>query len=380
MFFTIEQEVLLKSFADLSDQLFNLGVISTDSFTGEIGEYFACKAFDLKKSKRVTKAVDGLSKTGEKYQVKAKVANSSFNYHIKRLNTKLFDYLVIVYFDTQYNPTKIIRIPAKHISNNEISITITNINSFEHVEIDKIIIPASTKTAINNFARVYQELERSGIIRSRRIVGDIGEFYACRRLNLTLSENRNEKGLDARHENGLTFEIKTRRVYESGRRISETRRLNNLVGKNADFLIVVTIDRVFKCSGMWLIPMKNIENHKSAKLEIVNNTIGTRNLIPSKIKWLKTGIKFTTFNNITVSKNSKTAAKRSLKARIKSNQYEIDDLDIINQEIRRKTKLKKTHNSNLKVPEPKRDTWGCIFYIVLVLLSIYLIGVLLESY
>lgn len=298
MFFTKEQEVLLKSFADLSDQLFNLGVISTDSFTGEIGEYYACKAFGLKKSKRVTKAVDGISKTGEKYQVKAKVANSSYNYNIKRLNTKLFDYLVIVYFDTQYSPIKILRIPSPLIINNEFSVTSSNINSFEQIEIESINIPVITRTAIRDFAKIYHELEQQRIIRSRRIVGDIGEFYACQRLNLILSENRNEKGLDARHENGLTFEIKTRRVYESGRRISETRRLNNLVGKNADFLIVVTLDRVFKCSGMWLIPMHNVENPKSAKLEIVNSTSGTRNLIPSKIKWLKTGVKFTSFDNI----------------------------------------------------------------------------------
>ena len=92
-----------------------------------------------------------------------------------------------------------------------------------------------------------------------------------------------------KHEQGLRFEIKTRRVYESGRRCSETRRINNLIGKDADYLIVVTIDRAFRCSGMWIMPMRNIMNPKSAHLGIVNTTLGVKNLIPSKIDWLQTG-------------------------------------------------------------------------------------------
>lgn len=93
----------------------------------------------------------------------------------------------------------------------------------------------------------------------------------------------------------MTFEIKTRRVYESGRRVSETRRLNNLVGKSADYLVVVALDRSFKCAGMWLIPMQNLTNPKSANLKVVNSTIGTLNVIPSKISWLQTGNNFKGF-------------------------------------------------------------------------------------
>jgi hypothetical protein len=250
--FTKKQELLLDNFADKSDQLFDLGVTSTDSFTGEIGEYVVCKHFNLKKSNRVTQAVDGVSETGERYQVKSKViSKNNFSYNVKDLEHNLFDTLAIVYFDRLYTPLKIIIVPSKKINNGELKITASTISTFEHIDGAKIKIPAKAKTAINEFASAYNSLEEAEIIRSRRIVGDIGEFYACRKLNLQQSENRNEKGIDARHENGLTFEIKTRRVYQSGRRVSETRRLNNLVGKTADYLIVVTLcmlpkDRLFK--------------------------------------------------------------------------------------------------------------------------------------
>jgi len=294
--FNKKQEQLLDNFADKSDHLFNLGVTSTDSFTGEIGEYVICNHFNLKKSNRVTRAVDGVSAIGERYQVKAKViAKNNFSYSVKELENNLFDTLAIVYFDRLYTPLKIIIVASKKIKNGELKITASTISNFEHIDGAKIKIPIKAKTAINEFAVAYNNLEEAEIIRSRRIVGDIGEFYACRKLNLNQSNNRNEKGIDARHESGLTFEIKTRRVYESGRRVSETRRLNNLVGKTADYLVVVTLDRSFKCAGMWLIPMQNLTNPKSANLKVVNTTAGTLNLIPSKISWLHTGENFKSF-------------------------------------------------------------------------------------
>ena len=73
-------------------------------------------------------------------------------------------------------------------------------------------------------------------------------------------------------------------------------RINNLIGKNADYLIVVTLNHAFECSGMWIMPMKNIINPKSANLKIVNTTIGVKNLVPSQISWLNTGEKFVSFN------------------------------------------------------------------------------------
>lgn len=109
--FTKRQEELLNRFADLSDTLFDLGITTTDSFTGEIGEYVACRHFKLKKSDRVKRAVDGVCELGNNYQVKAKiVSNNNFNYNIDKLDTTAFSFLVNVYFDRNYCPIKIIRI------------------------------------------------------------------------------------------------------------------------------------------------------------------------------------------------------------------------------------------------------------------------------
>ncbi|PLX00990.1 MAG: hypothetical protein C0594_14820 [Marinilabiliales bacterium] len=284
-----EKQQLLKEFADQSDKLFNLKIIRTDSFTGEIGEFVASNQFGLKKTDRVTRAVDGIDSKGNKYQIKAKVIeNEKLNNGIGKLDIDEIDFLVIVYFDLIYRPKKIISIKSNQLPKGKVGISNKFLNSIKYdtIEENEIKIPISQRNEILKFGRLYESLRKFGIIRSRRIVGDLGEFYACQQLNLILNENKNEKGVDAYDKNGIKYEIKTRRVYESGRRTGKSRRLNNLVGKDSKFLIIVTLDRSFNCSGMWLMPMKNVVNPKSAHLQIVNTTPGVKKIIKSKIAWL----------------------------------------------------------------------------------------------
>ena len=287
--FSVEQERALSSFADSSDRLLNLVIISTDSITGEIGEYIVCQILSLEKLPRGTKDIDAIdNKTGKTYQIKAKViSDTKYNYTISSLSPNNFDYLVVVYFDELYNIKKLLKVPSLIILDTRFKVDSHITKQYEE-KISRPRTPNKAQKEINLFGKYYTELKRLQIIRSRKIVGDIGEYYACKQLHIHQCEKINEKGIDATDKNGVTYEIKTRRVYESARRNSNTstRRLNNLVGKNADYLIVVTLDRIFKCSGMWIIPMKNILNLKSANLRIVNTTPGVMNLVPSKIEWL----------------------------------------------------------------------------------------------
>jgi hypothetical protein len=290
---------LLSEFADASDELLKLKIITTDSFTGEIGEYVACQHFKLIKAPKVTKDIDATDTNGYHYQVKSKVVSkSNFAYRISNLNPKSFKYLVVVYFDELYKPLKILKIDYKVISGSEYNIP-ANISINQYISVvegSNIKVPAKAKSAITKFAETYNLLKTQKIIRSRHVVGDIGEYFACLELGLKINEKSNEKGIDAVHPiNGLTFEVKTRRVYKSERREGEGRRLNGLTGKSADYLVVVTLNREFKCSGMWIMPMKNIVNPKSAHLTIVNTTIGVECVVPSQIDWLKTGKMFSGF-------------------------------------------------------------------------------------
>ncbi|MBK7040332.1 MAG: hypothetical protein IPH46_07660 [Bacteroidetes bacterium] len=182
--FTKSQQALLDNFADQSDNLFNLGIITSDSFTGEIGEYIACKHFKLRKTDRSTKAVDGMCELGLYYQVKATVdSNDNYRLNISGLDTTSFTYLVIVYLDDDYCPLRIARIPATEISGSKISITSSLLASgIEIFERNAIKISPKNIVALREFAKANKALAGAGIIRSKRVVGDIGEYYACKSL------------------------------------------------------------------------------------------------------------------------------------------------------------------------------------------------------
>ena len=57
--------------------------------------------------------------------------------------------------------------------------------------------------------------------------------------------------------------------------------------KTADYLVVVVLDHSFQCDGMWKMPLKIVNNPKSANLSIVKNTPEIEIIIPTSIDWLK---------------------------------------------------------------------------------------------
>lgn len=288
--FTKKQHKILEEFSEQSDLLFSKGIIRTDSFTGEIGEYFVSSHFNLTRKNRSARSVDAEDSDKRTYQIKAKVTgNSKFSFSVRNLKVDEIDFLCVIYFNEVYEPIKIVKIKSKYLpgANFILSNRFLENTDFEEILSDQINIPVEIRYIVKEFGELFMLLKKSAIVKSRRIVGDIGEGYACEELDLNPFPNKGHKGADAIDKKKKTYEIKTRRVYQSGRRKSETRRLNNLVEKSADFLVVVVLDKKFRCNGMWKMPLANVMNPKSANLSVVRKTKGVEIIIPTTIDWLK---------------------------------------------------------------------------------------------
>jgi len=63
-------------------------------------------------------------------------------------------------------------------------------------------------------ANSLKSLKEDGIIRTKNLVGDLGEYYCCQLFNLIPNKNVVETGYDAKDKEGRTVEIKTRRTPE----------------------------------------------------------------------------------------------------------------------------------------------------------------------
>jgi len=64
-----------------------------------------------------------------------------------------------------------------------------------------------------------KSLKTDSIIRTKNLVGDLGEYYCSQLLNLILNQNVVEKGYDAIDNNGKKVEIKTRRTPQKNLRL-----------------------------------------------------------------------------------------------------------------------------------------------------------------
>ena len=278
----ISTRPLLNEFASQSDKLFNLGILRSDSFTGDIGEFFARKFYNLSLVNKSTKEIDAIDNANLTYQIKSSTGSSI------RLTNKSYDYLVCIYFDNLYNIKKIIKIASKDIVNDKFTVNNKFLSNAKHINenLTNIHIENDLLLEIKKFGMIYNKLIQENIIKSKRVVGDLGEHYASRKLNLILNTNKSEKGYDALDEYGETYEIKTRRVYDSERRKSNSRRIR-ILGKTAKWLIVVTLDKSFKCNGMWKMLMKDVNNPKSAHLGVVKSTKDVEIIVNSSIEWLK---------------------------------------------------------------------------------------------
>ena len=68
----------------------------------------------------------------------------------------------------------------------------------------------------------------------------IAELYVARELNLEIADRKNEKGYDAKDQNGKKYQIKSRNAKNVD--------LNNF---EFDYLILINFDESYQLTGIW---------------------------------------------------------------------------------------------------------------------------------
>jgi hypothetical protein len=110
-------------------------------------------------------------------------------------------------------------------------------------------------------------LKNDGIIRTKNLVGDLGEYYCSQLLNLTLNNNVVEKGYDAKDSNGKKVEIKTRRIPEKSAKI-------NFKSLDFDYYLYIELNEYFEPREILKIPQTEI----SKNLETTRNRLSVGKL------------------------------------------------------------------------------------------------------
>jgi hypothetical protein len=113
--------------------------------------------------------------------------------------------------------------------------------------------------SLSIIAEELKRLNENGIIRTKNLVGDLGEYYACKYMKLGQVANSVQSGYDAIDNENLRVQIKARRMPESQNKISFS-------SLEFDYCIFVEIDEYFK----------PIIFRKASKDKIIENLERTR--------------------------------------------------------------------------------------------------------
>lgn len=125
-------------------------------------------------------------------------------------------------------------------------------------------------------AEALKSLKAKNVIRTKNLVGDLGEYYCKEKFGLKLEENAVNKGFDAIDKEGKKVEIKTRRTPE---------RKSKVIFRNFefDYCIYVELNEFYE----------PIQFLKIEVDELVNNLEKNyKRLSVSKIKKIKSTIPF----------------------------------------------------------------------------------------
>lgn len=135
-----------------------------------------------------------------------------------------------------------------------------------------------TRPELKLIADSLKILKQDGIIRTKNLVGDLGEYYCSQLFNLTLNENVVETGYDATDIDGHKVEIKTRRTPEGKAKII-------FRSFNFDYCLYIELDDYFQPIQVLKVStdeiIKNVDS-KGDRLS-VNKMLKTRHEVVYKI-------------------------------------------------------------------------------------------------
>ena len=107
-------------------------------------------------------------------------------------------------------------------------------------------------------AESLKALKDAGVIRSKNLVGDLGEYYCQEFSNLTLNGSIVETGFDATDRKGKKVEIKTRRLPSNQSKVI-------FRGFDFDYCLYVELNEFFEPTIIIRIKSSELRNNTEKK-------------------------------------------------------------------------------------------------------------------
>ena len=112
------------------------------------------------------------------------------------------------------------------------------------------------KKILSDYSNIILKLKKLGVLRTSRIISDVGAYFVCNKLDLNRVSNPVNMGYDAVDNKGLKYEIKTRKATTGDKPTVFTVMEGQL--KSSDFLIYVEFDHMWNMVRLLKIPSNKV--------------------------------------------------------------------------------------------------------------------------
>jgi len=115
------------------------------------------------------------------------------------------------------------------------------------------------QTVLKQLAKAEAKLYELGVIRSSKIVAELGEYYAMKEYGLQLAKNKIQKGYDLIDDLKVRYQVKCRRVYDNPSRSTKSKHLIKGLEKDGyDMAIIIEIGHDYDLIKIFSVSRKRI--------------------------------------------------------------------------------------------------------------------------
>ncbi len=143
----------------------------------------------------------------------------------------------------------------------------------KEIEIKKLLI---------QYRDILKRLSELGAIRSVKMIPDYGEFIACQKLNLKLTDSSVNKGYDAIDKEGKKYEIKTRKANMWSKPSVFPVKKEQI--KSADYFVYVEFDDDWNLIKLLKIPSFEIKPTKYDRVNVNKELVEKYSVLNSVYK------------------------------------------------------------------------------------------------
>ena len=107
---------------------------------------------------------------------------------------------------------------------------------------------------LTEMAKLERTLIDLQVIRSSKLVAELGEYYASQTYGLQYSQNKVQKGYDLIDSKGTRYQVKCRRIFDNPSRKSKSKHLiKGLEKEGYDIAIIVEIGRDYELTDIFSV-------------------------------------------------------------------------------------------------------------------------------